>query len=142
MLGHSNAGHANNDENAVLPHQLPPRRRSGPDGCPLAWQPVPVEPITHRGCMHAKLAGDPAARPPPRARPVGQIGPQRREAELGRPGGQLLVGAAAALAGRAHPSGWWGQAGVVEQAAGTTVVVPSSLASWARLECCWQRTVR
>jgi len=92
--------------------------RSTPDVGPLAWQPVPVEPIAHGGRMHAKLAGDLATRLPPAVRTVGQVRSQRREAEFGCPDGQPLIGGVAALACGGSSTGWWGQAGVVEQAAG------------------------
>jgi hypothetical protein len=43
---------------------------------------------------------------------------QAGEAELGGQLGEAPVGGQAALAGAAKPPRWWGQAGVVEQAAG------------------------
>ncbi len=47
-----------------------------------------------------------------------QVGVQAGEAELGGALGEVLVGGATALVGGAEPAGWWGQAGVVKQAAG------------------------
>lgn len=126
----------------------PPSRPSaagwtaGAAGGPLAGQPVLVEPVTHRGRMHPKLAGDAGAWPSPSHRPVGQVGLQRREAELGGAKGELLVGAAAARVGGGHLAGCRGDACGVQQAAGDGCGVGKLAASCAGLACCWQRACR
>src|SRR6266498_2723262 len=56
---------------------LPRDRSARPDGCPAAWQPMLVEPVTHRGGVHAKLAGDAGGWPSPDHPPVGRRGDAR-----------------------------------------------------------------
>jgi hypothetical protein len=97
--------------------RLPRGRPVGPDARPLAEQPVLIEPVPHRGRLHAKLAGDAGAWPSPRQGPVGQVVLERGEAQLRRPCSEVLVGAAAATAGRGHLAGRGSEAGGVQQAA-------------------------
>ena len=80
----------------------------GPDGRPLAGQPVLVEPVPHGGLLDAELAGDHGARPSPDHRSVGKVCPQRGKAQPRGAGRQVLVGATAASAGRGHLAGWGG----------------------------------
>src|SRR6266496_1525575 len=96
---------------------LPRDRSARPDGCPAAWQPMLVEPVTHRGGVHAKLAGDAGGWPSPDHPPVGQVVLQWWEAQLRRPGGELLVGGGAPGVGGGHPAGRRGDARLVEQVA-------------------------
>src|SRR6266568_9472404 len=96
---------------------LPRDRSARPDGCPAAWQPMLVEPVTHRGGVHAKLAGDAGGWPSPDHPPVGQVVLQWWEAQLRRPGGELLVGGGAPGVGGGHPAGRRGDARLVEEVA-------------------------
>ena len=54
----------------------------------------------HGHPMSAEFGGDLGQRPRPRGEPVGQVGLQIGEAELGRPGGEPLLGGVAALGGQ------------------------------------------
>jgi hypothetical protein len=100
--------------------------RSATRRVPACWrallpdtaQPKAVQPVPDGVPVHAQLAGDLDERPPVPGHAVNQIGLEAGEAELGSPLGQVLVSGADALVGGAEPPGWWGQAGVVEQAAG------------------------
>jgi hypothetical protein len=103
---------------------------------------VAVQPVPDRIPVHAQLVGDLGEWPPLPGHAVSQVGVQAGEAELGGTLGEALVSGPAALVGGAHPARWWDQARVVEQAAATTVVMASSLASRARLACGWQRATR
>jgi len=84
---------------------LPLDRPVGPAGRPAAWQSLLVEPVPHHGRAHPKLAGDAGAGPSSCRRSVGKVCPQRREAQLRRLGGQLLVGGGAPRMGGGHPAG-------------------------------------
>jgi hypothetical protein len=92
-------------------------RPVGPDGCPLTGQLVLVEPVTHGGRVDAQLAGDASGWPSPGHCPMGQVVPQRREAQLCHSSGEPLVGAAALPAGGGHLAGRRGEAGGGQQAA-------------------------
>ncbi len=88
---------------------------------PGVWRPRWRAAVTDRPLVHAKLAGDGGAGPPAGERAVDQVGVQALEAKVGRPGGELVVGGAAELVRGGHVAGWWGQVGVVEEAANDTV---------------------
>jgi len=78
---------------------------------------VVVQQPPHRPHVRAQLASDLGQRPCLPTDAVGEVGVQGGEAELGRSGGQALLGAAtAALGGQLGLWGWC-EAGLVEQAA-------------------------
>jgi hypothetical protein len=66
---------------------------------------VLVEPVTHRVRVDAKLAGDAGAWPSSGRGPVGQVVLKRGEAQVGRLGGEVLIGTATARVGGGHLAG-------------------------------------
>ncbi len=83
-----------------------------------AAQPVAVQTVPDGVPVNSQLVGDLGKRPRLLGNAGNQVGVQAGEAELGGALGEVLVGGATALVGGAEPAGWWGQAGVVKQAAG------------------------